>query len=153
MLEEEDPSCWNLLALVDYFLGQSFHNEYEWSEARAPLEESLLYWNKILEKNPADQNAACRRWKTLIFLASDLEKLELLEESMRLKEETIALGDALRPVMNDRDFDQLSRCRISLAQLVERMGDRPRAEKLLRENIRVLSDTAARPRRRRSLSI
>ncbi len=139
---EEDPSCWMLLALVDYFLGQSFHAENQWEEARAPLEESLVYWEKILDRNPADQQAMTRRWQTLTYLASVLDQLGLLEESMRFREQTIALGDALLPTLADRDLDRMAGCRISLAQLVDRMGDRPRAKQLLRENVRLLTDTA-----------
>ena len=83
-----------------------------------------------------------RRWQTLTYLASVLDQLGLLEESMRFREQTIALGDALLPTLADRDLDRMAGCRISLAQLVDRMGDRPRAKQLLRENVRLLTDTA-----------
>jgi hypothetical protein len=139
---EQDPSYWTLVALVDHFLGRSLHAKEEWSQAQALCEESLIYWEKILRQNPSDQNALRRRWITLGYLASALEKQGFLERSVRVREQTIAHGDALGPQLRGVDLDRMAGTRVGLAQLLLRLGDRQRAETLLRENIKALHDKA-----------
>jgi eukaryotic-like serine/threonine-protein kinase len=137
---EEDPSFWTLLALVDHFLGGSLHAKEKWPEAQALCEESLIYWEKILSLNASDQNALRSRWMTSIYLASALEKQGYFDRSVRVREQTIAYGDALGPLLRGTDLDRMAGSRVGLAQLLLRLGDRQGAERLLRENIRRLSD-------------
>ncbi len=133
-----DPSVWGLLALVDLFLAKDLEGEEKWSEAQALCEESLTYWEKILQKSASDQNALRRRWETLNRLAFVLERQGMVEKGMRLRERVIFEGDALVSVMADGEIDTLADCRIDLARVANEQGDRGRAERLLRENLRLL---------------
>ncbi len=128
----DDPSLWTLIALVDLFLGRSLEDEQRWPECQARFEESLVYWEKILQKNDADQNALRRRWETLNHLADVLEKQGIVEESMRFRERTIIQGDALSGLMADAEIENLVEGHIALARLANGRGDRERAESLLR---------------------
>jgi hypothetical protein len=140
----EDPSFWTLLALVDHFVGRSLSAKQKWPQSQAFCEESLIYWEKILRVNPSDQNALRCRWITSGYLASALEKQGFLEESVRVRKQAIAYGDALDPLLDAIDLERMSGSRVALAQLLIRLDDRMGAERLFRENIRRLSDESVR---------
>ena len=119
----EDPSLLGLVALVDLFLGIRREIEADSSQALGLLEESLIYWEKVLRKDPSNQNALHRHWETLIHLGWVHERQQSFERSMHFRERAVDEGDTLIPIMGDLDFRMLAGCRISLARLVQRQGD------------------------------
>jgi hypothetical protein len=51
----DDPAIWNHLALVDLFLGRNLEYQGKNAEGEAFYAESLMCWDKILEKTPGDK--------------------------------------------------------------------------------------------------
>ena len=62
---------------------------------------------------------------------------------MRYWEKVTSLGESMMPFMLDRELGGLAECRISLARLVDLLGDHERAKMILEANLRMRGDVPA----------
>ena len=139
-----DPETWNLMALVDLFLGRNLEYRNQWVEGESLYLESLMYWDKILARTSGELAPMYRRWQTLQCLARVLEQEGRWVESTRHWERAIAAGEKVLGLMPDPDFNSMAECRISLAKLLDRQGHRDRAAAVLDSNLRMLREVPAK---------
>ena len=92
-----DPAIWNLLAVVDLFLGRNREYQGLWVEGEALYVESMMYWDRILDRKPDDLKAMYRRWQTLQCLARVFEQEGKVRESERFWERCVTAGESVLP--------------------------------------------------------
>ncbi len=136
----DDPEIWKLLAIVDLVLGRDHAHQGKALEVRPLLVESLLYWEKILQDDPHDRFAQQHRTESLLRLARVVERQGNIEDSVSHWERAVASVESIFPNVSDVELSALVECRISLARLVDRLGDHERAETILETSLRMLSE-------------
>jgi hypothetical protein len=143
-----DPALWRLLAVVDLFLGRNLEYQGQFAEGETLYVESLLNWERILEKTPRDLATLYRQWQTLDCLARVLERQGKMAESTRSWEQAIAAGESLLPTLTAPDFNTMAECRSGLARLLDQQGDHDRASRILLANLHMLGRVPPKARTR-----
>jgi serine/threonine protein kinase/tetratricopeptide (TPR) repeat protein len=134
-----DRAIWILLANVDLILGRNLEYQGQWREAEARFRDALERWDKVVGQAPAELAPTCRRWQTLECLGRVLDRQQKVDQAVSCFERAVAAGEAflkMRPIA-ELDFGSLMDCRMHLATLVERQGDRERASVLLEANLQL----------------
>jgi hypothetical protein len=134
----DDRAFWSLLAAADLFLGRNLDLEGKLAESLPIHRESLSLWEKILRVEPDDRTALYNRWRSLICMASVIERQGQIADSRRLWERTVSVGEATMPVVPD--YNSMIDCRMSLARVVRSGGDHELAFHMLEETLRMWRD-------------
>src|SRR6185312_9229943 len=96
----DDLAVWNLLAVVDLFLGRNLEFQGRLVEGEALYSESLRYWDRIIAKDPGPIAPKYRRWQTLECLGRILEQQGKPDEGLPFWENAVATGESLLPLMS-----------------------------------------------------
>ena len=129
-------------AVVDLALGEDLARQGDWGKSQPLYVESLLYWEKLLHKDPHDLFAQRHRWETSIYLAKAVENQGNVEESVRLWDRAVAWGESLLPLGSDAEVQRLVDSRVSLARVLGQTGNPDRAMTILEANLRMIGDVS-----------
>ena len=132
------------LAYLDVVLRQEFDSHGKTDEARLLNAESLLYWEKILRRDPFDQFAQHRRFESAASLARLMEGQGNAEDALRHWQRASQLGEFIVPAMSVAELGALAECRRSIAGHVDRLGDHERARTILEGMLRILGNVPAK---------
>jgi hypothetical protein len=136
----DDLAVWNLLAVVDLFLGRNLEFQGRLVEGEALYSESLRYWDRIIAGDPTPIAPKYRRWQTLECLGRILEQQGKPDEGLPFWENAVATGEVLLPLQSRPDVNTMDVCRMALARSLERRGDHLRARGLLVANVAMLRE-------------
>jgi serine/threonine protein kinase len=131
----DDRAVWSLLAMADLYLGRSLDLEEKLAESLPIHLESLSLWERILQADRDDRTALYNRWRSLVCVASVLERQAKIDESRRFWERALNAGEATLRLVPD--YNTMIDCRIGLARAARSGGDPERAFIMLEENLRM----------------
>ena len=136
-------SIYRDLALVCLLLGKDHERRRDWAKCLPLYFESMFYWEKVLHEDPHDVYLQKHRWETSMLLARAVEEQGNADESVRLWERAVSLGESLLPLENEGETAHLVDSRIALAKVLHRTGNPDRAMTILEANLGMIGELAA----------
>ena len=133
----DDLANWYLIALLDQELGRNLGRIGKPSERHFFDRESLMYWEKVLGKDPRDLVAMYRRMEILHSVAAFAENQGKVDESIILWEQAIVAGEKLLTILFGSDCRPVL-ASTPLSRLVDRTGDHQRARNIVEGDLRML---------------
>jgi tetratricopeptide (TPR) repeat protein len=135
-----DPLIWNLMAVVNLFLGRNLEYQGNYVQAESLYTESLACWEKILSRTPREFAAMHRHWQTLRCLGRVLELEGKMQDGERFWERCVTAGESVLTKMPPPEVSAMAACRMALARTVEGRGDQARARTILEANLSMLKN-------------
>jgi tetratricopeptide (TPR) repeat protein len=130
------------LAFTDHYLSTGLYQFHRTDEARALMVEAIALWEELAVDYPRDADILSRQADTLVHFAEIVSQEGRIEESARVLSRVV---DQLESVLHLRPdnwvVSMLSRQRLALAELRQRLGRYDQARLLFAANTRMMTES------------
>ena len=137
----DDLTTCHQLAQLDLYLSMHFEAQKKLDESRSSVLECLEIMERVLQRNPRDWSALCRRFRASSTLASLSGDEGKSEECLGHHERAVEYGEECLRLKPDFELiKELAARRWSFAQRLSRQGNDERATSVILANLRMLDE-------------